>query len=124
MPKIAANIAISRTTRRFLKQSATNWSIIEPHRPLYHHPLAGPNPALDGDGGALLLSNLDIAALERPIRDLNKDARPVIGHQKRRRRHHQLRHRWRREGGIGEHVGFKDFVRIVESDADLVAPGV
>src|SRR5262252_7844308 len=120
---MAANIAISRTTRRFLKQSATNWSIIESHPALHHHTLAGPNSAFDGDRGALLLRNLDIAALERPIRDLNKDARPVIGHQKRRRWHDQLRHWGRREGGVGEHVGFKDFVRIVECDPDLVAPG-
>src|SRR6202030_3173072 len=94
MPKMQANIAISRTTRRFLKQSATNWSIIEPHPTLHHHALAGPNSGLDGNGGALLVSDLDIAAFERPVRDLNKDARPIAGHQECRRRHDQPRRRW------------------------------
>src|SRR5260370_2149845 len=93
MPKMPANIAISRTTRRFLKQRATNWSIIESHPAFHHHALAGPNSGFDGDGSPLLISDLDIAALEGPIRDLDEDARRVVGHQERRRRHHQPRHR-------------------------------
>src|SRR5579883_2213633 len=124
MPKMAANIAISRTTRRFLKQRATNWSIIEPHRAFHHHPLARSNSAFDRDAGAFLISDLDSAALESPIRNLDEHARPVIGHQERRRRHYQPRYRRRNESCVSEHVGFEDSVRIIECDADLVAPRI
>src|SRR5215831_17645659 len=65
MPKIPANIAIRRTTRRFLRQSATNCSIIESHRAFHDHALAGPNSGFDGDGSPLLIRDLDIAAFER-----------------------------------------------------------
>src|SRR5262252_5544146 len=124
MPKMAANTAISRTTRRFLRQSATNWSIIESHRAFHHHSLSRANSAFDGNGGPLLISDLDVTAFESPFRDLDEDARPVVGHQEGRRRHDQPRYRRCLEGGFREHVGLEDFVRIIERDADLVAPRV
>src|SRR6266436_9488188 len=107
MPKMQANIAISRTTRRFLKQSATNWSIIEPHPALHHHALAGPNSGFYGDSSPLLISDLDIAAFERPIRDLDEDARCVVGHQESRRRHHQPRNGRCDKSGVSEHIGLQ-----------------
>src|SRR5215467_11194688 len=124
MPKMQAKIAISRTTRRFLKQSATNWSIIESHRALDHYSLAGLKTGFDGSGRTLLVCDLDIPALERPLRDLDEDAGPVVGHEKCRGRHDQLRHRRRNERRVREHIRLHSLVRIVECDTDLVAPGV
>src|ERR1700733_110537 len=105
MPTMPANTAIRRTTRRFLKQSATNWSIIEPDSALYDDALAGLQSGLDHGGSALLIGDLDIAAFEGPIGDLDEDARPVVGHHQRRGRHDQPRRRRRNESGVGEHIG-------------------
>src|SRR5262249_56849485 len=91
MPKIQAKIAISRTTRRFLKHSATNWSIIEAHRALDHDPLAGLEAGFHGRGWPFLVCDVDIAALERPFGDLDEDASLVVGHEQRRGRHDQAR---------------------------------
>src|SRR5262245_21336177 len=124
MPKMQAKIAISRTTRRFLKQSATNWSIIEPHRSLDHYSLTGLKTNLDNNSRTLLVGDLDIAAFERPFRDLHEDACPVIGHQQCRGWHNQTRRRRRNESRIRKHVGLHCLVRIVECDTDLVTPGV
>src|SRR6516225_4482546 len=99
MPKKAANIAISRMTRCFLKQSATKWSIIESNPTPHDDPIAGAKTALDDSGGALLRFDLDIAALERPVRDLDEDACCVVGHQQRGGRHHEPGHGRRDEGG-------------------------
>src|SRR6266403_1154984 len=117
MPRMAANIAISRTTRRFLKQRATNWSIIEPDSTLHDHAVTGPKPALDDCGGALLICNLDIAAFEGPIRDLDEDARRIVGHQQRRGRHDEPGYCGRDETGSGEHPRLEGLVGIVEGDA-------
>ena len=46
-----------------MKQTATNWSIIEPHRAFHHYAIARPKSALDRNGGALLIRDLDITAL-------------------------------------------------------------
>src|SRR5215510_4482598 len=124
MPKMQAKIAISRTTRRFLKQSATNWSIIEPHRSLDHYSLAGLKTGLDNNGRTLLVGDLDISAFERPFCDLNKNACPVVGHQQCRGWHNQTRHRRRNEGRVRKHIRLHCLVRIVESNTDLVAPGI
>src|SRR5438093_3063124 len=124
MPKMQAKIAISRTTRRFLKQSATNWSIIEPHRSLDHYSLARLKTRLDSSDGTLLVCNLDIPAFERPLRDLDEDTCLVVGHQKRRSRHGHSRHRRRNEGRVRKHIGLHCLVRIVECNTDLVAPGI
>src|SRR5262245_6227998 len=124
MPKMQAKIAISRTTRRFLKQSATNWSIIEPHRSLDHYSLAGLKTNLDNSSRTLLVGDFDISAFERPFCDLYEDARPVVGHQECRGWHNQTRHWRRNEGRVRKHVGLHHLVRIVERDTDLIAPGV
>src|SRR5436309_4562204 len=97
MPKMQAKIAISRTTRRFLKQSATNWSIIESHRPFDHDALAGLETSFHGRSRTLLVGDVDIPALERPLRDLDEDAGLVVGHEQRRGRHDQARRRRRNE---------------------------
>src|ERR1700752_4302462 len=97
MPKMQAKIAISRTTSRFLKQSATNWSIIEPHRPLDHDALAGLEAGFDSSGRPLLIGDLDIPAFEGPFRDLDEYAGLVVGHEQRRGRHDQTRYRRRQE---------------------------
>ena len=62
MPKTHAKIAISRTTRRFLKQSATNWSIIESHRTFDHDALAGLETSFHGRSRTLLVGDVDIPA--------------------------------------------------------------
>src|SRR5262245_26355194 len=97
MPKTQAKIAISRTTRRFRKQSATNWSIIEPHRSLDHDPFAGLEASFDGSCWPFLIGDLDIAPLESPFGDLDEDAGPIVGHEQRRGRHDQARQRRRQE---------------------------
>src|SRR5882672_11847592 len=97
MPKMQAKIAISRTTRRFLKQSATNWSIIEAHGSLDHDALASLEAGFDGRGRSLLVRDLDIAPLERPFGDLDEHAGLVVGHEQRRGRHSHSRHRGRNE---------------------------
>src|SRR5580704_6183310 len=103
MPKMAAKIAINRTTRRFLKQSATNWSIIEPDSAPHDHAIARPKAASDDGGCALLSFDLDIAALKRPILDLDEDTRRVVGHQQRGGRYDEPGHGGRDEGRSGEH---------------------
>src|SRR5215510_15559642 len=113
MPKIQAKIAISRTTRRFLKQSATNWSIIEPHRSPDHYSLAGPKTGFDGSGRTLLVRDLDIAALERPVRDLDEDAGLVVGHEERRGRHDQLRRRRSNKSRVRKHIRLHHLIGII-----------
>src|SRR6266568_2641274 len=100
MPKMQAKIAISRTTRRFLKQSATNWSIIESHRAFDHDPLPRLEASFHGRGRTLLVGDLDIAPLERPLRDLDEDTGLVVSHEQRRGRHDQARHRRRNESRV------------------------
>src|SRR6266700_7582698 len=98
-----AKIAISRTTRRFLKQSATNWSIIESHRAFDHDPLPGLEASFHSRGRPLLIDNLDIAPFERPFSDLDEDAGLVGGHEQRRGWHHQERDRRRNESRVRKH---------------------
>src|SRR5262249_8597055 len=124
MPKMQAKIAISRTTRRFLKQSATNWSIIESYRALDHYSLARPQTGFDGSGGTLLVCDVDISALERPVRDLDEDTCLIVGHQERRRRHDQLRYRRSNESRVRKHIRLHHLIGIIKCDADLVAPGI
>src|SRR5215472_322683 len=124
MPKTAAKMASNRTTRRFLKQSATNWSIIEPHRTPYHYALARPESGFYGGGCPLLIGNFDVAAFECPFGDFDEDARRVIGHDKCRGRYDEPRLRRRNECGIREHVRLHHLVGIGECDAYLVAPGI
>src|SRR2546430_7311177 len=119
MPKMQAKMAISRTTRRFLKQSATNWSIIEAHGSLDRDALAGLEAGFDCRGRSLLIGDVDIAALERPLRDLDEHAGLVVGHEQRRGRHSHLRHRRRNESRVRKHIGLHHLVRIIEGDADL-----
>src|SRR4051795_184487 len=97
MPKMQAKIAISRTTSRFLKQSATNWSIIEPHRSLDHDAFAGLEPDLDGGGRSRLIGDLQIPAFEGPSGTLDERAGLVVGHEQRGGRHDQARYRRRQE---------------------------
>src|SRR6478736_8025897 len=114
MPRMQAKIAISRTTSRFLKQSATNWSIIEPHRSLDHDPLAGLKAGFDGGCRSFLVCDLDIAALERPFGHLDEDAGLVVGHEQRRSWYDQARYRRRNECRIRKHVRLHGPIRIVE----------
>src|SRR5437899_242895 len=112
MPKMQAKMAISRTTSRFLKQSATNWSIIESHRALDHYSLAGLQTGLHRSGRTLLVSDVDISALKRPVRDLHEDAGPIIGHQESRGRHHQACNSRRNEGRVRKNVVLHGLVSI------------
>src|SRR5882724_12565198 len=104
MPKMQAKIAISRTTRRFLKHSATNWSIIEAHGSLDHDALAGLETSFDGGGRSLLIGDLDIAPLERPFGHLDEHAGLVVGHEQRRGRHSHPRDRRRNESRVRKHI--------------------
>src|SRR5712691_2634680 len=124
MPKMPAKTATSRTTRRFLKQSATNWSIIEPDSTLHDDSVAGPKAAFDDSGIALLICDFDIAAFEGPIRDLDEDARRVAGHEQRGGGHDEPGYGGRDESSIGEHPRLEGLVGIVESNARLGAPRV
>src|SRR4051812_7220850 len=104
MPKIAAKIAISRTTRRLRKQRATNWSIIEPHRAFHHYPFARLDPGFDGNHGTFLIGDLDIPAFESPLRRLDEDVGSVVGQDQRRRGHHQPRYRRSEKSRVSEHI--------------------
>src|SRR5207302_131056 len=124
MPKMHANMATSRTTRRFLKQTATNWSIIEAHRTFDDYSLTWAKSGFDRSGRTLLIGDFDGPAFEGPIRDFDEDARLVVGHQERRGWHDQPRRHRRAEARVRKHARLQTLVRIIEGNPDLGAPRI